>query len=75
MAGFRTIAVHDDQKLQLPTADAIITLHLNEFEQYTRHILAADCAFYTDFFLKINKLNNAARCRFDTLGSLAAISN
>jgi uncharacterized protein YutE (UPF0331/DUF86 family) len=39
MVGFRNIAVHDYQKLLIPVTERIITHHLQEFEQLTRHLL------------------------------------
>ena len=42
MVGFRNIAVHDDQTLQLPITVAIIEKHLDEFLQYSKAILQCD---------------------------------
>ena len=39
MVGFRNIAVHDYQALQLPITVAVITLHLDDFLRYTRALL------------------------------------
>ena len=39
MVGFRNIAVHDYQSLQLPITINIITRHLDEFLQYSAAIL------------------------------------
>ena len=39
MVGFRNIAVHDYQTLQLPITVAVITLHLDDFLHYTRALL------------------------------------
>ena len=39
MVGFRNIAVHDYQTLQLPITVAVITLHLDDFLRYTRALL------------------------------------
>ncbi|WP_319003137.1 type VII toxin-antitoxin system HepT family RNase toxin [Acidovorax radicis] len=39
MVGFRNIAVHDYQSLQLPITVAIIEKHLDEFLQYSKAIL------------------------------------
>ena len=39
MVGFRNIAVHDYQKLLLPITVSVITLHLDEFLQFTRAVL------------------------------------
>ena len=39
MEGFRNIAVHDYQALQLPITVAVITLHLDDFLRYTRALL------------------------------------
>ena len=44
MVGFRNIAVHDYQTLQLPIAVSIITSHLDEFLQYSRAVLLRDAA-------------------------------
>jgi uncharacterized protein YutE (UPF0331/DUF86 family) len=40
--GFRNIAVHDYQKLQLPVTVAIIERHLDEFLDYSRALLQHD---------------------------------
>ena len=42
MVGFRNIAVHDYQKLQLPITVAIIERHLDEFLQYSKRLLLRD---------------------------------
>lgn len=42
MVGFRNIAVHDDQTLQLPITVAIIKTHLDEFLQYSQALLLRD---------------------------------
>jgi uncharacterized protein YutE (UPF0331/DUF86 family) len=39
MVGFRNIAVHDYQKLQLPITVAIIEKHLDDFLRYSRILL------------------------------------
>ncbi|MBF0165433.1 MAG: DUF86 domain-containing protein [Magnetococcales bacterium] len=39
MVGFRNIAVHDYQNLQLPIVIAIITTHLDDLLQYTQTLL------------------------------------
>lgn len=39
MVGFRNIAVHDYQSLQLPITVNVITLHLGDFLQFTRAML------------------------------------
>lgn len=44
MVGFRNIAVHDYQALQLPITVNIITAHLDEFLAYSRAILLRDAA-------------------------------
>ena len=44
MVGFRNIAVHDYQKLQLPITVSIITSHLGEFLQYSQTVLLRDAA-------------------------------
>ncbi|MFN7835909.1 MAG: type VII toxin-antitoxin system HepT family RNase toxin [Burkholderiaceae bacterium] len=44
MVGFRNIAVHDYQALQLPITVSIITTHLNEFLQYSKALLLRDAA-------------------------------
>ncbi len=44
MVGFRNIAVHDYQALQLPITVSIITSHLDEFLQYSRAVLLRDGA-------------------------------
>lgn len=42
MVGFRNIAVHDDQALQLPITVTIIEKHLDEFLQYSQALLLRD---------------------------------
>lgn len=42
MVGFRNIAVHDYQALQLPITVRIITHHLDEFLQYSQAVLLRD---------------------------------
>lgn len=42
MVGFRNIAVHEYQALQLPITVAIITKHLEEFLQFSAAILRRD---------------------------------
>lgn len=42
MVGFRNIAVHDYQSLQLPITIAIIEKHLDEFLQYSKALLQRD---------------------------------
>ena len=42
MVGFRNIAVHDYQALQLPITVSIITQHLDEFLQYSQAVLLRD---------------------------------
>ena len=44
MVGFRNIAVHDYQALQLPITMSIINLHLDEFLQYSQTVLLRDAA-------------------------------
>ena len=44
MVGFRNIAVHDYQALQLPIMVAIIEKHLEEFLQYSQTLLLRDAA-------------------------------
>ncbi len=44
MVGFRNIAVHDYQMLQLPILVNIITLHLDEFLRYSQAVLLRDAA-------------------------------
>ncbi|MDD2885212.1 MAG: DUF86 domain-containing protein [Dechloromonas sp.] len=44
MVGFRNIAVHDYQALQLPITMSIITHHLDEFLQYSQTVLLRDTA-------------------------------
>ena len=39
MVGFRNIAVHDYQKLQLPIVEAIINKHLDDFLAFSRQVL------------------------------------
>ena len=42
MVGFRNIAVHDYQQLQLPITVSIITRHLDDFLDYSKRILLQD---------------------------------
>lgn len=42
MVGFRNIAVHEYQTLQLPITVAIINHHLNDFLRYTQTVLLRD---------------------------------
>jgi len=42
MVGFRNIAVHDYQALQLPITVSIIEKHLDEFLQYSQAVLLHD---------------------------------
>ena len=42
MVGFRNIAVHDYQALQLPITVAVIKNHLDEFLQYSKAVLLKD---------------------------------
>ena len=42
MVGFRNIAVHDYQTLQLPITIAVITKHLEDFLIYSRTLLLKD---------------------------------
>lgn len=42
MVGFRNIAVHDYQAMQLAITERIIQSHLNEFLQYSQDILLRD---------------------------------
>jgi uncharacterized protein YutE (UPF0331/DUF86 family) len=44
MVGFRNIAVHDYQSLQLPITVQVITRHLDEFLHYSSAILKKDAA-------------------------------
>ena len=44
MVGFRNIAVHDYQSLQLPITVNIITRHLDEFLRYSASLLKKDAA-------------------------------
>lgn len=44
MVGFRNIAVHDDQTLQLPITVSIIEKHLDEFLHYSQAMLQRDAA-------------------------------
>lgn len=44
MVGFRNIAVHDYQSLQLPITINVITLHLDEFLRFSAAILQKDTA-------------------------------
>lgn len=48
MVGFRNIAVHDYQKLQIAITVSIIEQHLDEFLQYSRALLLRDGALAAD---------------------------
>lgn len=45
MVGFRNIAVHDYQTLQLPITVSIIEKHLDEFLRYSQTLLLRDAAY------------------------------
>ena len=42
MVGFRNVAVHDYQALQLPITVRVITEHLHEFLDYSQTLLQRD---------------------------------
>lgn len=42
MVGFRNVAVHDYQALQLPITTNVLTQHLNDFLAYSRQMLKKD---------------------------------
>ena len=42
MVGYRNIAVHEYQTLQLPITVAVITRHLVEFEDYAMAMMLGD---------------------------------
>lgn len=42
MVGFRNIAIHDYQALQLPITVSIITTHLDAFLIYSKVLLSRD---------------------------------
>lgn len=44
MVGFRNIAVHDYQSLQLPITVRIIEAHLDDFLRYSQSLLLRDAA-------------------------------
>ena len=44
MVGFRNIAVHEDQTLQLPIVISIIDQHLDQFLSFTRSILIREAS-------------------------------
>lgn len=44
MVGFRNIAMHDYQSLQLPIVVSIVETHLDEFLQYSQALLLRDAA-------------------------------
>ena len=44
MVGFRNIAVHDYQKLQIPITIAVIERHLEDFLNYSRVLLGYEAA-------------------------------
>lgn len=44
MVGFRNIAVHDYQALQLPIVEAVITKHLSDFTAYSQTLLLKNAA-------------------------------
>lgn len=39
MVGFRNIAVHDYQSIQIPVLKSILDHHLNDFEKYVQRII------------------------------------
>jgi uncharacterized protein YutE (UPF0331/DUF86 family) len=47
MVGFRNVAVHEYQTLQLPITVSIITKHLDEFSQFSRAMLLNDASART----------------------------
>ena len=42
MVGFRNVAVHDDQALQLPITLNILTQHLDDFLRFSEQMLRRD---------------------------------
>lgn len=42
MVGFRNIAVHEYQRLQLAVAEYVVTQRLDDFKQYCQLVLAKD---------------------------------
>ncbi len=48
LVGFRNIAVHEDQSLQLPVTVNIIERHLDEFLDCSRALLLRDAASGSD---------------------------
>lgn len=44
MVGFRNIALHNYQTLQLPITVAIIEMHLDDFLAFTRAVILRDAA-------------------------------
>jgi uncharacterized protein YutE (UPF0331/DUF86 family) len=42
MVGFRNIAIHDYQKLNLDIIRSVLSKHLNDFEEYCRYLLRQD---------------------------------
>ena len=42
MIGFRNVAVHDDQSLQVPITVNILTHHLDDFLVFSRQMLLHD---------------------------------
>lgn len=42
MVGFRNIAVHDDQALELAVLEAILEKHIKDFKEFTKVILQVD---------------------------------
>lgn len=44
MVGFRNVAVHEYQTLQLPITLNIITAHLDEFSEFSRSVLIKDAS-------------------------------
>lgn len=44
MVGFRNIAMHDYQALQLPIVEAVITKHLDDFTAYSKALLLKDAS-------------------------------
>lgn len=54
MVGFRNIAVHNYQTLQVPIVISIISQHLNEFLQFSQALLLRDAAYESAVLEKRN---------------------
>lgn len=68
MVGFRNIAVHDYQALQLPITVRIITDHLDEFLAYSKALLSTAASSSRSIRCCLGRLADCAKsirfCRY-----------